>query len=135
MALHLHVEAHQLEDNRQCVLEINLHLSHHLVVAVGKQCLQTGHEAFDIAVSDIPNEIIDGKRPVHSARKIVGAKELGKTPFHLLIRESETVTFELFVKVLDGQIAALEQQRNRVVVHHIHTIHRAHIHFFGSEPV
>ena len=106
-----------------------------MVVAVCEQGLQTGHKTLHIAVSDIPDEIVDSKRPIFTSREKIGAKKLGESPLHLLIRESETVTIELFVIVLDSQIATLEQQRDRVVVHRVHAVHGAHIHLLGSEPV
>ena len=108
VSLHVHIEAQELHDDRHAVLEVQLHVTHHLIRPVGEQCLQARHEALDIALLQVADEIRDEEvLPVSRDGRVERHEEMGESLFHFLVRIAQFVHAESLVVALDGEVAAL----------------------------
>ena len=82
------------------------------VVEEGAQAVQ---ETVYIPLADFSYETLDFvRRFAGTYRSVVGEQEAEKALFHFAVRESEGIVFEFGVVILDGEVAALVDDRYRV---------------------
>lgn len=123
MAFDLDVEAEEFEEDVEGVLEVHFLVSYDLVVAVGKERLQAACEGFGLPALYLADEVADGEYAGGGgAGEVVGHKELDEACFDLSVREAECVDVEDFVVVLDGEVSALVDEGQRVLVHHVDAV-------------
>ena len=92
MAFHIHIEPHQAEEYIERVLEVQLQIAHHLIVAIGKECFQTAHEALGITFAHIFYKL-GNREPafVLCLRRVKRKQIFNKALFHLTIRKPQHV--------------------------------------------
>ena len=125
VTLHLHVEAHQAEEHVERVLEVNLQISHHLIITVGEEVLQAAHEALGITFFHVFHKSGNGKciLLLHF-RSVERIEILDEALFHLTVWKPQPILIEAAVIALQRKVAALVEQRQRVLVHDIDAVER-----------
>ena len=115
VVLDLGVEAGQAEDDEQYVLVVQLDVLCHFVRAVGEERLQALHEAVDVPVFHIGDELPDGESAFSLLhRSVVRQQEVHEPFLDLTVRESQFVDPRLGDESLDGEVSALVDHRDRV---------------------
>ena len=125
VALHIHVETHQAEEHIERVLEINLQIAHHLIVAVGEEILQAAHEALSIAIADIFHKPGNGERTFFlNLGSVERIEVFDKALLHLTVGESQLIFVKFRVVALQREVSTLVEQRQRVLVHDVDAVER-----------
>ena len=113
----LGIETYQLEDDEQHILIMQLQFAHQFVGSVGKEALQAFEEGFGLPLLNLTDKFLYLKRCLYLRETgIEGHQELDETLLYLPVGEAETVQAETFVIFLDGEIAALKDDRYRFFV-------------------
>ena len=117
MTFHLYIQPQQGEKDIHGILKVKLFVAHDGIVAFGKKGCQTLHELFYFPGTNILDKLRNVYDAVPVFRYIIFREVLYEALAHLAVGKTQSVGLELFVVVFDGQISALVEQRQRVLVH------------------
>ena len=89
MIFGLYIEAYQLEDNEQYILEVHFQVADKFVGGIGKEALQAAEESVVIALTHFADKHLNFKRRFHLIRICIERQqETNKTFFYFTIRET-----------------------------------------------
>ena len=115
VVFHLHIETHQLENDVENILVMHFTVARQLVRDVCKHSLQPFEEIIYFACHYFLHKALNlVGRLTYAYRRIVGQQELEEALFHLAVGETQRIVLEHLVVALDGEVAALVDDRNRV---------------------
>src|SRR5574344_456831 len=105
---HFRIEAHHLEDDIHCILEIQFQLTCYLVIRIRKHRLHAFHKSIWVTLSDIADKVSYKELTfLFLYWCIVGQEIFDKTVLHFLVRKAELIPTEFLVIAFYGEIAAL----------------------------